>query len=169
MLDFINKGIAKVFGTKSARDLKEVTPYVEKINTVFNTLSNISDDQLRGKTDELRNTINEHLKKIDTQLADLHKEIDQNNTLDISAKEEIFNQIDKLESDRDEELEVVLLELLPTAFAVVKETARRLAENKQLEVEATIWDRELSAKNLMLKLKVIRLYGIIDGMLQEHP
>ncbi|MFT5641507.1 MAG: preprotein translocase subunit SecA [Cyclobacteriaceae bacterium] len=153
MLDFINKGIAKVFGTKSARDLKEVTPYVEKINTVFNTLSNISDDQLRGKTDELRNTINEHLKKIDTQLADLHEEIDQNNALDISAKEEIFNQIDKLESDRDEELEVVLLELLPTAFAVVKETARRLAENKQLQVEATIWDRELSAKKPHVEIK----------------
>ncbi len=153
MLDFINKGIAKVFGTKSARDLKEVTPYVEKINTVFNTLSNISDDQLRGKTDELRNKINEHLKKIDTQLADLHKEIDQNNALDISAKEEIFNQIDKLESDRDEELEVVLLELLPTAFAVVKETARRLAENKQLAVEATIWDRELSAKKPHVEIK----------------
>ncbi|MEQ8365024.1 MAG: preprotein translocase subunit SecA [Cyclobacteriaceae bacterium] len=153
MFDIINKGIAKVFGTKSARDLKEVTPYVEKINTIHKELTGISDDQLRGKTSELKSQINERLKSIDTQLSDLHNKIEEDSSLEISEKENIFNQIDELESERDKELEVVLLELLPTAFAVVKETARRLAENKQLEVEATLWDKEIAAKKSNVEIK----------------
>ena len=153
MFDIINKGIAKVFGTKSARDLKEVTPYVDKINTIHKELTGISDDQLRGKTSELKSEINDRLKSIDTQLSDLHNKIEEDASLDISEKENIFNQIDNLESERDKELEVVLLELLPTAFAVVKETARRFAENEQLEVEATLWDKEVAAKKSNVEIK----------------
>ena len=153
MFEFVSKGIAKVFGTKSDRDLKELTPFVGKINSEFAKLSGISDEDLRGKTAELKGVIAEKLKHIDDELALLHQKIDENPELDIHEKEELFGQIDKLEEKRDEELEVVLLEILPRAFAVVKETARRFAENHQLIVTATSNDRELAQKKPNVEIK----------------
>ncbi|MEP5614266.1 MAG: preprotein translocase subunit SecA [Cyclobacteriaceae bacterium] len=146
MLNSISKGVAKIFGTKTEKDLKELTPYVSLINTEFDKLRSISDDELRGKTDELKNIIKERLKAIDDQIADLHKKVDEDKELDVNEKEAIFSEIDKLEEDRDEELEKVLLDILPQGFAVVKETARRLAENEKLVVQATQYDKELAAK-----------------------
>ncbi|WP_421763297.1 preprotein translocase subunit SecA [Ekhidna sp.] len=146
MLDSITKGFAKIFGTKTEKDLKELTPFVGLINTEFEKLKNITDDQLRGKTTELKSTIKSHLKDIDDQIAALHKQVDEDRSLDVHQKEEIFAQIDKLESDRDEELEKVLMDILPLGFAVVKETARRFAENEKIVVTATLHDKEIAAK-----------------------
>lgn len=146
MLDSITKGFAKIFGTKTEKDLKELTPYVGLINTEFEKLRNITDDELRGKTTELKSIIKDRLKDIDDQIEALHKQVDEEKTLDVHQKEEIFGQIDKLESDRDEELEKVLIDILPMGFAVVKETARRLAENEKLVVQATLHDKEIAAK-----------------------
>ncbi len=146
MFDLISKGIAKVFGTKADKDLKEIHPYVGKINAEFQKLSGITDDELRGRTNELKAIIAEHLKTIDDQLAELHKQVEDDPEMDINEKEEIFNKIDKLESERDEALEITLLRILPQAFAVVKETARRLTENQKLVVTATLYDKELAAK-----------------------
>lgn len=145
MLNSITKGIAKVFGTKAERDLKELTPYVQLINNEFDLLKNITDDDLRGKTSELKATIAEKLKHIDDELTALHQEVEINPDLDIHAKEEIFTKIDKIEKDRDEELEKILIEILPKAFAVVKETARRLTEYEQLEVVATTHDKAVAS------------------------
>jgi len=146
MLGFINKGVAKIFGTKAEKDIKEVLPYVDKINAEFNQLSTISDDQLRGKTTELKGRIAEHLKAIDDEIKALNAEIEGNRELDIASKEAIFSKIDKLKEDRDKSLEEVLLEILPVAFAVVKETARRFKENKKLTVTATVEDKQISAR-----------------------
>ncbi|MFT7232950.1 MAG: preprotein translocase subunit SecA, partial [Cyclobacteriaceae bacterium] len=146
MLDLLSKGIAKIFGTKADKDLKELFPYIEKINDEFKKLSAITDDELRGKTSELKGIIAEDLKVIDDHLAELHKRVEDELEMDINEKEEIFNRIDGLEAERDESLEVTLLKILPKAFAVVKETARRLTENKKLVVTATIYDKELAAK-----------------------
>ncbi|SNT19501.1 protein translocase subunit secA [Ekhidna lutea] len=146
MLHSITKGFAKIFGTKTEKDLKELTPYVGLINTEFEKLRNISDDELRGKTAELKGIINDRLKDIDNQIAELHSKVDEDKSLDVHQKEEIFAQIDKLESDRDEELEKVLMEILPLGFAVVKETARRFAENEKIVVTATQHDKEIAAK-----------------------
>lgn len=146
MLNSITKGIAKIFGTKTEKDLKELNPYVGLINTEFEKLRNISDDELRGKTTELKSIIKERLKDIDDQIEALHKQVDEDKSLDVHQKEEIFAQIDKLESDRDEELEKVLIEILPLGFAVVKETARRFAENEKIVVTATQHDKEIAAK-----------------------
>ena len=145
MLDFLAKSAAKLFGTKTDRDLKELTPYVGLVNAEYEKLRSLSDDELRGKTDELKGIINEHLKSIDDQMAALHQKVEDEPLMDISEKEEIFNQVDKLEKDRDEELEKVLLDILPTAFAVVKETARRLTENEKLVVQATMMDKQIAA------------------------
>ncbi|WP_425392797.1 preprotein translocase subunit SecA [Ekhidna sp.] len=146
MLNSITKGFAKIFGTKTEKDLKELNPYVGLINTEFEKLRNISDDELRGKTTELKSIIKDRLKDIDDQIEALHKQVDEDKSLDVHQKEEIFGQIDKLESDRDEELEKVLLEILPLGFAVVKETARRFAENEKIVVSATQFDKEIAAK-----------------------
>lgn len=146
MLNSITKGFAKVFGTKTEKDLKELTPYVGLINAEYEKLHSISDDDLRGKTDELKGIIKDRLKSIDDQIESLHKQVEEDNSLDVHQKEDIFSQIDKLESDRDVELEKVLMEILPLGFAVVKETARRFAENEKLVVQATQYDKELSAK-----------------------
>ncbi|MDO1449976.1 preprotein translocase subunit SecA [Rhodocytophaga aerolata] len=145
MLDIITKGITKIFGTKSERDLRELTPYVGKVNSEYVTLQSISDDELRGKTTEVRLYIQQKLQNIDDQLSGLHKRIEENPDLDINEKETIFGQIDKLEEERDKQLEVVLLEALPKAFAIIKETARRFKENGKLEVTATLHDKKLAA------------------------
>ncbi|MBN3581529.1 preprotein translocase subunit SecA [Algoriphagus aestuarii] len=146
MLEFIAKGLAKVFGTKSDRDIKELAPKVEEINKIFASFASISDDELRGKTAEIKGKINEKLKSIDDSIAEIRVKINELAANAIHEKDQLFNQIDQLEKQRDESLEEILLEVMPTAFAVVKETARRFKENKQLKVSATLFDRELSAK-----------------------
>ncbi|MEM7297862.1 MAG: hypothetical protein AAF391_06310 [Bacteroidota bacterium] len=147
MLDSLTKGIAKVFGgTKAEKDLKELTPYIGKINAEFEKLRNITDDELREKTTEFKQIIKDHLKSIDDQIESLHKDVNENQDLDVHQKEDIFAQIDKLEDERDVELEKVLIDILPQAFAVVKETSRRLAENEKLTVQATQHDKEVAAK-----------------------
>lgn len=146
MIDFITKSMAKIFGTKSDRDLKELTPYVALVNEEHSKLVNISDNELRAKTNEIKATINQDLKAIDDELASLHKEANENHTLDIHQKELIFNKIDKLEVERNKKLEEVLLKVLPLSFAVVKETARRWKEKGEMVVEATMHDKLIASK-----------------------
>jgi preprotein translocase subunit SecA len=152
MLDIITKGITKIFGTKSERDLRELTPYVGKVNDEYKTLQSITDDELRGKTTEVKLYIQQKLQNIDDQLSGLHKRIEENPELDIYEKETIFGQIDKLEEERDKQLEVVLLEVLPKAFAIVKETARRFKEVGKLEVTATMHDKKLAATKANIQI-----------------
>lgn len=144
MINLITKGITKFFGTKSQRDIRELLPYVEKVNAEFVRLKDLSNDELRQASAELKNQIARELQDIDTKLADLNHQVSSQADMDVNQKEQIFNQIDKLETDRNKELERVLLDILPKAFAVVKETARRFAQNEQLEVTATPLDRELA-------------------------
>ncbi|MFY0594163.1 preprotein translocase subunit SecA [Roseivirga sp.] len=144
-MSIFTKGISKLFGSKSERDIKEVTPLVKEINKVYETLSGLSDDQLRGKTQEFKDQIAKDLKSVDDEIAALHERIEKEPDLDIQEKESIFQSIDKLEDTRNEELEVVLMTILPSAFAVVKETARRLKENGKLVVTANMMDRQLAS------------------------
>jgi preprotein translocase subunit SecA len=138
------KFIAKIFGTKSQRDIKSVEPLVKETLIEFEKLATISNDELRAKTSEIQSTIDQELKPIDDQLLALHKRINNQPDLDISEKESIFAEIDKLEGDRNKELEKVLLKVLPQAFAIVRDTARRFKENDYLEVTAQDYDRVLS-------------------------
>ncbi|MFT7197669.1 MAG: preprotein translocase subunit SecA, partial [Marinoscillum sp.] len=153
MLDLITKGLTKVFGTKADKDVKILTPYISKINNEFTKLATITDDELRGKTEYLKGIIADRLKTVDDELASLHKQVEEDETIDILDKEQLFERIDELESKRDEELEKVLMDILPEAFAVVKETARRLTEIKQLVVTATMLDRELAATKPHIKIE----------------
>lgn len=145
MFDIITKSIAKVFGTKADRDLKVLSPIVAETNKEYALLANISDDALRSKTIEFKDVIASRLKTIDDQIAELKAKVENELELSVDEKEAIFNQIDKLELDRNKGLEVVLKEIMPRAFAVVKETARRFTENKKLIVKATTHDTFLAA------------------------
>jgi len=146
------KLISKIFGTKSEKDIKKMMPLVELTKKEGEQLTSLSHDQLRGKTAEVQQFINEQLKPIDNQIAALHTRVTEQPDLDIHEKESIFAEIDKLESQRNKDLEKVLVEVLPKAFAIVRETARRFKENEYLEVTATQHDIILSAKNLNIKI-----------------
>ncbi|WBO83464.1 preprotein translocase subunit SecA [Hymenobacter yonginensis] len=146
MFDFLGKTVAKIFGTKSDRDLKEIIPYVALVNAEYAKLAQLSDDQLREHTNEVRARIDAHLKPLDDQLAALHARVNDDASLDIMAKEKLFDQIDELEKQRNKDLEVVLMQVLPAAFATVKETARRYTENGQLVVTATDYDRQYAQR-----------------------
>ena len=95
-MSILTKGLAKLFGSKSDRDIKEVTPYVEEINKIYTSLAGLSDDELRGKTEELKTRIATDLKSIDDQIAELHDKIQNQPDLDIQEKEATFEAIDKL-------------------------------------------------------------------------
>ncbi|WP_373522038.1 preprotein translocase subunit SecA [Aquiflexum sp.] len=146
MLELLAKGLAKVFGTKSDRDIKELAPRVPLINDAFNNLRDLSDDQLRAKTEEIKAIINADLKTFDDKIALLREKIDSLAADKVHEKDALFNEIDNIEKSRDEALEVTLDKVLIEAFAIVKETARRFKENGKLVVKASLHDKELSVK-----------------------
>ncbi|GAA4206731.1 preprotein translocase subunit SecA [Pedobacter jeongneungensis] len=143
--------LAKVFGSKSERDIKAIQPLVVKINEHYSKLSALSNDELRGKTIEFKEKISAFLSEIDGKIAALKADA-ESDSLDLHEKTAIYDQVDALGKDRDAELEKVLLEILPEAFAVVKETSRRLSENDYLEVTATEFDREYAARRNNVKI-----------------
>ncbi|MFT7602646.1 MAG: preprotein translocase subunit SecA, partial [Saprospiraceae bacterium] len=143
MLDFISKSFKKVFGTKYDRDVTKYAPIVELINEEFEKLTSLSNDDLRNKTLRFRERIATHLAGIDEDIERLGKEA--SDVEDFHQKEEIYNEIDKLKEDRDQHLEDILKEILPEAFAVVKETTRRFMENDTITVTASDHDRDLAA------------------------
>ena len=144
MFGFLGKSLQKLFGTKHERDVQAYMPIVEEINRIGGTLKSISNDELRAKTHAFRERIREYLSEIDQEIQDLHEEAAQSEDLD--HKEQIFSSIDALKKERNKSLEAVLKEILPEAFAVVREAARRFKENETLQVTATEHDRNLAAR-----------------------
>ena len=133
----------KVFGTKYERDVKGYSHLVDEINSFYDSYQSLSHDELRNKTHEFRDRISTHLKGIDEDIDDIKKEIDQEQN--VLAKEEKYNELDEMVKERDGHLEDILKEILPEAFAVVKETAERFCKHKSIEVTATDHDRDLAA------------------------
>ncbi|MCH7397969.1 preprotein translocase subunit SecA [Belliella sp. DSM 107340] len=152
MLEIIAKGLAKVFGTKSDRDIKELTPKVALINQEFEKLKNLSDDELRGKTAEIKSIINSDLKSFDDKIKGFRDQIEALAPDKVHEKDALYNEIDKTEKERDEALEVVLEKVMPLAFAVVKETARRFKEVGSLKVKANLYDKELAVKKANVEI-----------------
>jgi len=134
--------LKKILPSKKDRDIKEMWPLVDQINEEYEKLHDITDDELRQKTEDFKAFIREDLSEIQAEIDDLHKRVAE--TDDIDEKEQLFKDIDQLETDINEQLEETLINILPEAFAVVKETARRLTENKELRVTATDWDRQMA-------------------------
>jgi preprotein translocase subunit SecA len=143
MLSFISK----IFGgNKSDKDVKKLQPKVEQINQHFASYASLSNDQLRNKTQEFRQRIKEHLTEIDNEITEKNKAAEELPFNDLLGKDAIYQAVDKLKKDRDKKIEEALEEILPEAFAVVKETAKRFKENTEIIATATQLDRDLSVK-----------------------
>jgi preprotein translocase subunit SecA len=149
MLSFINK----IFGNKSDRDVKSAQPIVDKIKEEYEKLSSLSHDELRAKTATFRARIKSGLAEIDGKIADIKKNVEEHAELSVHDKTNLYDEVDRLEKDRNKQLETTLMELLPEAFAVMKETAKRFTDNETIEVTATAFDRELAARkpNVLIK------------------
>lgn len=139
-MDF-NKLLSKIFGSKATRDMKEIQPWVEKIKAVSPTIEALTNDELRAKTEELKRNIQGSGDELNAQIAEIRAKIEET---PIEDRELLFNKIDKLEKEVLERMDVALEEALPEAFAIVKETARRFAQNETIEVTANDYDRELA-------------------------
>lgn len=146
--------LSKLFGgNKSDKDVKRIQPIVDEINRVYGTLQSLSHDELRNKTQEFRQRIKEHLKDIDAEIAAQKASADDHPEAELHAREAIYIEVDKLIKKRDEQIEVILEQILPEAFAVVKEAARRFKENAELVVTATDLDRELAMERDNMRIE----------------
>jgi len=153
------KIISKLFGgSKSEKDVKKIQPQVAKINEIYKSYQTLSNDELRNKTKEFRDRISLHLQPIDQEIADKNAAAEQLPTEDINGRDEIYKEVDELKKQRDQAIEVILLEIMPEAFAVVKETSRRFSENEFIESEATELDRALATKKDYIKIEGNKCY-----------
>ncbi len=140
----LDKILKSIFGDKHERDIKALLPLVDKINAEYDKLHELSNDQLRNKTQELRQLIKDRISNDEQRIAELKEKAEQDDT-PVAEKERIYKEVEKLEKKVDKTIEETLNEILPLAFAIVKETARRFKENDTLEVTATDFDRQLAA------------------------
>lgn len=147
-----NDVLKKLFGNKSDRDMKELLPIVGQINAEWDKIKNLSHDELRAVTDDLRSKIKSSVKAEEEEIAQLKKKIEEEKPT-IEEREEIYSHIDKLEEEIDKKVEEKLNELLPIAFAVMKDTARRFKENPEIEVTATPFDRDLSVSHDFVEIE----------------
>ena len=146
--------ISKLFGgNKSEKDIKGILPQVEQINHHVASYAALSNDELRAKTGEFKERIKDHLREIDEAIAELGKKAEELPFNDITGKDTLYVEIDAQKKKRDEQIEEILNELLPEAFAVVKETARRFKENTSIVSTATEHDKLLSVTRDFVKIE----------------
>ncbi|PXV60976.1 preprotein translocase subunit SecA [Dysgonomonas alginatilytica] len=136
-----NDILAKLFGNKSTRDAKQITPYVEKIKAAYPAIEALSHDELRAKTVELKQRIQDFVSVEKNKITELKAGIED---IEIDQREDIWAEIDKLEKEITDKYEVILEQIMPEAFSVVKDTARRFTQNEEIVVTATDFDRELA-------------------------
>ncbi len=134
--------IKKVFGTKSDRDMKQVRPILEKVLAAYKEIDGLSNDELRARAEALKKQIREREEPFEKRLAEIKEHLESD--IPVNEKEALATESDKLVKEEDEEIEKVLNEILPQAFAIMKSTARRFAQNPVVEVAASEFDRQLS-------------------------
>ncbi|MGL5681761.1 MAG: preprotein translocase subunit SecA [Marinifilaceae bacterium] len=139
----LNDILKKLFGNKADRDLKELKPIVAKVNEQWEEVKKLTNDELRAESEKMKQDIRDFIKPLQDEIVALKNEVEENNP-SIEEREAIYSRIDKLEEEIDNKVEEKLSEILPRAFAVIKDTARRLSENAEIEVTATQFDRDLS-------------------------
>ena len=138
------KLLQKLFGDKSTRDIKEINPIVHKIKEAYEIISKLSNDELRHKTQEFKARITDGISEEESRIKEIKAMIETEE--DIMEREKLWEQVDKLEKESYRKSQEILDEILPEAFAVMKETARRFKENPEVVVTATDFDRELAEK-----------------------
>jgi len=137
-----NKFLKSLFGDKSARDMRLIQPLVEKVKEAYPAIEALSNDELRAKTKEIQQYVQQSAKAQKDKIEELKATIEDT---PLDEREAIFNQIDKLDKEALEIYEKALNEVMPVAFSIVKETARRFAQNEETIVTATDFDRDLAA------------------------
>lgn len=153
------KGLLKIFlGDKSSADIKEIQPVVDAVHNEEEALMSLSADQLREKSAELKSRIDKHVKPYQNEIDKLKVQAATMSEADLDAKEAVFDQIDSLELKINEELEVVLNQILPEAFALVKETAKRFAADEDLEVTAQQYDKDIAAVRDVVRIDGDKAY-----------
>ncbi len=144
MIGAINKILKKFVGDKSKQDLKDINPIVGQVRQIGQTLTGISDDDLRNRVEKLKGLVKTRISEREEEIAQLKVQAEALQGTELEKKESVFAQIDKLEKEVDSQIEEVLEEILPETFAIVRETARRLKENPEIRVTASDFDRQLA-------------------------
>ena len=146
----LNKILQSLFGNKSTRDMKLIQPLVEKVKATYDEIKALSNDQLRAKTKEIQAQVQNAAKEQKEKIAKLKAQIEET---PIDERETLFNQIDKLEKEALEIYEVALNEVMPVAYGIMHDTARRFTENEEIVVTATDFDRELAATKDFVRIE----------------
>ncbi len=150
--------IKKIFGSKADRDYREIKDVYEQTLLVYEEIKKLDNDQLRARTAELKKRIAENVDEEQKQIDTLKEYLDTNYSLDVEEKEKIYAQIDRLDDKQNEKTEAILYELIPEAFSVVKETARRFNDDEFVIVTPTDHDRELAAVHPSIEIKGSQAY-----------
>lgn len=145
-----NDFISKIIGNKAQRDLNEINPVVKRVKEAYAEIEKLSNDELRNRTKELEKRIQEYVAAEKAQIAELKAGID---AIDLDKRETVWNQVDKLEKDVIEKYEKALDEVLPEAFSIMKDTARRFTQNEEIVVTATDFDRNLAANHDFVRIE----------------
>ena len=145
-----NEFMTKLFGNKSQRDLKEITPYVEKIKAVYPSIQALSNDELRAKVDEIKQRIQDYVADERAKVDQLRAGIEDK---ELEEREAIWAEVDKIEKTITDKMEVVLEEVLPEVFAIMKDTARRFSESSEVVVTANDFDRNLAATHDFVRIE----------------
>jgi len=149
-MSFFNSILKLFVGDKAKKDVKLILPIVEEIKSFEDEISKLNDDELREQTQNFKSEINSSINEIKEQIKQLKNDVDE--TKDFDKKEELYNKIDNLEEECYKTTEDTLNKILPKAFAVVKETAKRFFNNKEITVKATAFDREISSNKDYVQL-----------------
>ncbi len=151
-MGLVNKVLTKIFGDKSERDIRQIMPVIEKIKEEYEKLQGLSADELREKSAALKKYVREQIAGEEKLIDELRQKAESDD-IPVEEKEELYREIDKKEKELDKKIEQVLDEVLPQAFAIVKDTARRFKENETLEVTATDFDRDLAVSRDFVEVK----------------
>lgn len=147
---FVNKILGKFLGNKSDRDIREITPIVEQIRKEYQRITQLSNDELRDESARLKQIIADRIQPENDEINSLKEEVEE---VEIQESEKIYQRIDKLEELINEKIEEVLNEILPSAFSVIKETAKRFTENETITVKALDFDKDLAAGRDSIQIK----------------
>ena len=143
--------LKKVFGSKADRDLKQIRPVLNKVLEAYGPIDKLSNDELRAKTEELKARLRECEAPFEKRIAEIKAKLDED--IPVHEKESLATESDKLVKEEDAEIEKVLEEILPEAFAIMKSTARRFKENATIEVTANDFDRALSINHDFVRIE----------------
>ncbi|MFA7081610.1 MAG: preprotein translocase subunit SecA, partial [Bacteroidales bacterium] len=138
--------LASLFGNKSQRDLKELKPILESCLKAYPQITTLSNDELRDKTQEFKNKISSAISQEEDTVKQIRERLDTEFDMPVSEKQNLYSELDELETKIYDKTQEVLNEILPEAFSVVKETAKRFTESEKIEVTASDYDRDLAAR-----------------------